>query len=51
MIFDKKSHTWKSYTTNKALASTKNFQIIDKKYFVIAVLDINSKTFMMQVAI
>ena len=40
--------TWKSYTTNKDLPTTKH---IDKKDFIIATFDANSKTFVMYVAI
>ena len=43
--------TWKTYTTNKALATTERVQIIDKKDFVIVALDANNKTFVMHVAI
>ena len=49
--FDEKTLMWKTYTTNKALLTTKQVQIIDKKNFVIVVLDANSKTFVMQVTI
>ena len=49
--FSKKTLTWKTYTTNKALPITKQVQIINKKDFVIAALDANSETFVMHVAI
>ena len=49
--FGKRILTWRTYTTNKALFTTKQVQIIDKKDFVIAALDANSKTFMMHMAI
>ena len=49
--FDKGTLTWKTYTTNKALPITKQVQIIDPKEFVIAALDIDSKTFVVHVAI
>ena len=42
--------TWKTYTTNEVLLTTKWVQIIDKKDFVIAALDANNKTFVMHVA-
>ena len=42
--------TWKTYTTNKALPTTERVQIIDKKDFVIAALDADSKTFVVHVA-
>ena len=43
--------TWKSYIANKALPTTKQVQIVDLKTFVIAALDINSKTFVVHVVI
>ena len=43
--------TWKSYTTNKVLPTTKQVQLVDPKEFVIAVLDANSETFVVHVAI
>ena len=51
MSFSEKTLTWKTYTTNEALFTTKRVQIIDKKNFVIAALDANSNTFVMHVAI
>ena len=42
---------WKSHTTNKVLLITEWVQPIDSKEFVIAVLDADSKTFEMHVAI
>ena len=49
--FGKKTLMWKTYTTNKTLSTTKQVQIINKKDFVIAALDANSKMFVMHVAI
>ena len=49
--FGKKTLTWKTYTTNKALSTTKRVQIINKKDFVIVVLNINSETFVVYVII
>ena len=49
--FGEKILMWRTYTTNKALSITKQVQIIDKKDFIIAVLDANSKTFIVHVAI
>ena len=49
--FGKGTLTWKTYITHKALSTTKQVQIIDKKDFVIAALDVNNKTFVMHVAI
>ena len=43
--------TWKTYTTNEALPITERVQIVDPKEFVIAALDIDSKTFVVHVAI
>ena len=51
MSFGKKLLTWKTYITNKALSIIIQVQIIDKKNFFIAALDINSKTFAVHVAI
>ena len=51
MLFDKKTFTWRTYTINKVLSTTKQVQIINKKDFVIAALDANSKTFVIHVAI
>ena len=49
--FGEETFTWKFYTTNKALSTTKQVQLIDLKEFVIAALDADSKTFIMHVAI
>ena len=43
--------TRKSYTTNKALPTTKRVQLVDPKEFVIAALDADSETFVVHVAI
>ena len=51
MLFGKKILMQKTYTTNKALSTIEQVQIINKKDFVIAILDTNSKTFVMHVAI
>ena len=51
VLFGEKTLMWRIYTINKALLTTKQVQIIDSKLFVITTLDINSKTFMMHVAI
>ena len=50
MLFDEKILTWKTYTTNEALPTTKQVQIIDKKDFVIAALDADSEIFVVHVA-
>ena len=42
--------TWKTYTTNEALPTTEQVQIIDKKDFVIAALDADNETFVVHVA-
>ena len=43
--------TWKTYTTNEALPTTEQVQIVDPKEFVIAALDVDSETFVVHVAI
>ena len=49
--FGKKTLTWRTYTTNKALSTTKQVQIVDPKEFVIIALDVDSKIFVVHVAI
>lgn len=49
--FVKKKLTKRSYTTAKALRTTKQIELIDKKIFVEAVLDKNSETFVIHVVI
>ena len=49
--FGKKTLTWKTYITHKALFITEQVQIIHKKDFVIAALNANSETFVMHMAI
>ena len=49
--FGEETITWKSYTTNKALPTTKQVQLVDPKEFVIAALYADSKTFVVHVAI
>ena len=49
--FDERILTWKSYTTNEVLLTTKQVQLIDPKVFVIAALDVDSKTFVVHMAI
>ena len=51
IAFAKETLTWKSYTTNKALPTTKQVQLVNPKEFVIAELDADSKTFVVYVAI
>ena len=51
IAFGKKTLMWKSYTTNKALSTTKQVQLVDPQEFVIAALDANSETFIVYVAI
>ena len=51
MLFGKETLTWKTNTTNKALPTNKQVQIINQKDFVIVALDANSKTFIMHTAI
>ena len=49
--FDEKTLTWKFYITNKALPITKQVQIVNLEEFIIAVLDVDSKMFVMHIAI
>ena len=51
ILFDEGTLMWKTYTTNKALPTTKQIQIVDPKEFVIAVLDVNNKIFVVYVTI
>ena len=51
IAFGEKTLTWRSYTTNKALSTTKQIQLVNSKKFVIAALDISSKTFVVHIAI
>ena len=51
MSCGKKTLIKKTYTTNKALSTTKQVQIINKKDFVITALDANNKMFIVYIAI
>ena len=51
VLFGKKTLTQRTDTTNEALSTTKQVQIINKKNFVIMALIINNKTFVMYMAI
>ena len=51
VLFGKKTLTWRTYTTNKVLSTTKRVQIVDPKEFVIVVLNVNSKTFVVHMPI
>ena len=51
MSFGEGTFKWKSYTTIKALFTTKCVQIINPKEFIIAALDVGRKTFVVHVAI
>ena len=51
VLFSKETLMWKIYTINKALFITEQVQIINKKDFVIAALDVDSKTFVVHVVI
>ena len=51
MAFGEKTHTWKSYTINKALLTIEQVQLVNPKEFVIAVLDEDSETFIIHVVI
>ena len=49
--FDEKTLTWKLYTTNEALLTTEQVQLVDPKEFVITALDADNETFVVHVAI
>ena len=51
VLFDKKIFIWKIYITNKALPISGQVTIVISEEFVIVTLDVNSKTFMVHVAI
>ena len=51
VAFGEGTLTWKSYITNKALPTTKQVQLVNLKEFVIASLNVGSKTFVMHMAI
>ena len=51
MAFGKKTFTWKSYTTNKAVPTIKWVQLVDQKEFNIVALDVDSETFVVYMAI
>ena len=51
VLFGEGTLTWKSYTNNKALLTTKQVQLVDPKEFIIAVLDADSETFVVYVPI
>ena len=51
VLFGKKTLIWKFYTTSKVLPTIEQVQIIDKKDFVIVTLNVNSKTFIVYMAI
>ena len=43
--------TWRTYTTNEALPTTEQVQIVNPKEFVIAALNVNSEMFVVHMAI
>ena len=51
VLFGEGTLIWKFYTTNKVLPITEQVQLINLPEFVIAALDVNSKTFVVHVAI
>ena len=51
VAFGKRTLTWRSYTTNKALPTTERVQLVNPKEFVIAALDADSKTFVIHTAV
>ena len=46
-----KTLTWRIHITNEALSTTKQVQIVNPKEFIIVVLDVDNKKFVMHVAI
>ena len=51
VLFGERTLTWKSYTTNEVLLTTEQAQLIELKKIVIVKLDVNSKTFVVYMAI
>ena len=51
MLFYEKRLMWKFYSTNKTLITIKQVQIVNIKKSILVVLDAESKTFVMHVAI
>ena len=51
IAFGEGTLTWRPYTTNKALPTTKLVQLVDPKKFVISAIDLDGETFVMHVAI
>ena len=51
VVFGKETLTWKLYTTNKALPNIEQVQLVDLNKFVIAMLNADSETFVVHVAI
>ena len=49
VLFIEKEFTWRSYTTTKALPTTKQVELINKKEFAKAALDKNFETFVVYV--
>ena len=51
ILFSEGTFTWRSYTTSKALPTTKRIWLVDPKEFVIAALDVDSETFVVHLAV
>ena len=51
VLFGEKVYIWKIYTINEALSTIEQILIIDKKNFIMVILDINNKRFIVHVAI
>ena len=49
--FAEKKLTWRSYTTQETLPTTRSVELIDKKEFVVATMDKNSETFVVYIAL
>ena len=51
MLFSKKILMWKIYIIKKALLIIKQVQIINKKNFIIVILDVDNKIFVIHIVI
>ena len=51
VAFGEGTLTWKSYTINETLSTTKRVQLVNRKEFVIVALDADSEIFVVHVAI
>ena len=51
VTFGEETLTWKFYTTNEALPTTKQIQLVNPKDFVIVALDVDSETFVVHITL